>query len=259
MAEEAVLKRIMPNSIEAEQAVIGSMLIDQESISIASEIVTPEDFYNKQYGIIYEAMLELNNENKQVDIITLQNKLKEKDVPEELCSLDYMRDIVAAVPTSTHIRYYAGIVAEKSTQRKLIKASDEIANNCYEGKESLDFILDDAEKKIFDMVQRRSFDDFIPIDKVVLSAVERIEAAYRAGGTVTGIPTGFIDLDFMTSGLQPADLILIAARPSMGKTAFALNIAQHMAFKQNKSVAIFSLEMSKEQLINRLFALEGNI
>ncbi|MCR4755047.1 MAG: replicative DNA helicase [Lachnospiraceae bacterium] len=259
MAEEAVIKRIMPNSIEAEQAVIGSMLIDQESISIASEIVTPDDFYNRQYGIIYEAMLELNNENKQVDIVTLQNKLKEKDVPEDLCSLDYMRDIVAAVPTSTHIRYYAGIVAEKSTLRKLIKASDEIENNCYEGKESMDYILDDAEKKIFDMVQRRSFDDFVPIDKVVLSAVERIEAAYRSGGTVTGIPTGFIDLDFMTSGLQPADLILIAARPSMGKTAFALNIAQHMAFKQNKSVAIFSLEMSKEQLINRLFALEGNI
>lgn len=259
MAEEAVLKRILPSSIEAEQAVIGSMLIDQESISIASEIVTPEDFYNKQYGIIYEAMLELNNENKQVDIVTLQNKLKEKDVSEDLCSLDYMRDIVAAVPTSTHIRYYAGIVAEKSTLRKLIKASDEIENNCYDGKESLDFILDDAEKKIFDMVQRRSFDDFTPIDKVVLSAVERIEAAYRAGGAVTGIPTGFIDLDFMTSGLQPADLILIAARPSMGKTAFALNIAQYMAFKQNKSVAIFSLEMSKEQLINRLFALEGNI
>ncbi len=259
MAEEAILRRTMPSSIEAEQAVIGSMLIDQESIAIASEIVSPEDFYNRQYGIIYEAMLELNNENKQVDIVTLQNKLKEKDVPEELRNLDYMRDIIAAVPTSTHIRYYAGIVAEKSTLRRLIKASDDIENNCYEGKESLDYILDDAEKKIFEMVQRRNFEDFVPIDKVVLNAVERIEAAYRAGGNVTGIPTGFIDLDYKTSGMQPADLILIAARPSMGKTAFVLNIAQHMAFKQDKSVAIFSLEMSKEQLINRLFALEGNI
>ncbi len=259
MAEEAILRRTMPSSIEAEQAVIGSMLIDQESIAIASEIVAPEDFYSRQYGIIYEAMLELNNENKQVDVVTLQNKLKEKDVPEELRNLEYMRDIIAAVPTSTHIRYYAGIVAEKSTLRRLIKASDDIENNCYEGKESLDYILDDAEKKIFEMVQRRNFEDFVPIDKVVLNAVERIEAAYRAGGNVTGIPTGFIDLDYKTSGMQPADLILIAARPSMGKTAFVLNIAQHMAFKQDKSVAIFSLEMSKEQLINRLFALEGNI
>ncbi len=259
MAEEAILRRTLPNSIEAEQAVIGSMLIDQESISIAAEIVTPDDFYNRQYGIIYEAMLELNNEHKQVDIVTLQNKLKEKDVPEELSSLDYMRDIVAAVPTSTHIKYYAGIVAEKSTLRRLIKASDEIENNCYDGKESLDFILDDAEKKVFEMVQRRNFEDFVPIDQVVLNAVSRIEAAYKAGGNVTGIPTGFIDLDYKTSGLQPAELILIAARPSMGKTAFVLNIAQHMAFRQNKSVAIFSLEMSKEQLINRLIALEGNI
>ncbi|MBR5361037.1 MAG: replicative DNA helicase, partial [Lachnospiraceae bacterium] len=259
MAEEAILRRTLPNSIEAEQAVIGSMLIDQESISIAAELVTPDDFYNRQYGIIYEAMLELNNEHKQVDIVTLQNKLKEKDVPEELSSLDYMRDIVAAVPTSTHIKYYAGIVAEKSTLRRLIKASDEIENNCYDGKESLDFILDDAEKKVFEMVQRRNFEDFVPIDQVVLNAVSRIEAAYKAGGNVTGIPTGFIDLDYKTSGLQPAELILIAARPSMGKTAFVLNIAQHMAFRQNKSVAIFSLEMSKEQLINRLIALEGNI
>lgn len=259
MAEEAILRRTLPNSTEAEQAVIGSMLIDQESIAIASEIVNPEDFYNRQYGIVYEAMLELNNEHKQVDIITLQNKLKEKDVPEELSSLDYMRDIVAAVPTSTHIRYYAGIVAEKSTLRRLIKASDEIENNCYDAKDSIDNILDDAEKRIFEMVQRRNFEDFVPIDRVVLSAVERIEAAYRAGGNVTGIPTGFIDLDYMTSGMQPSDLVLIAARPSMGKTAFALNIAQHMVFRQHKSVAVFSLEMSKEQLINRLFALEGNI
>ncbi len=259
MAEEGVLRRTMPSSVEAEQAVIGSILIDQESISTASEIVTPEDFYNRQYSTVYEAMLDLNREGKQIDIVTLQNKLREKEVPEELCSLDHMRDIIAAVPTSTHIRYYAGIVAEKSTLRKLIKASEEIESNCYEGKEGLDTILDDAEKKIFDMVQRKATDDFVPIDQVVLSAVERIEAAYRTGGTITGLATGFTDLDYMTSGLQPSDLVLIAARPSMGKTAFALNIAQYMAFRKNKSVAVFSLEMSKEQLINRMIAMEGNI
>ena len=259
MAEESILRRVLPNSIEAEQAVIGSMLIDQEAITVASEIVNPDDFYNKQYGILYEAMLELNNESKQVDIVTLQDRLKEKDVPADVCNLEYMRDIIAAVPTSANIRYYAGIVAEKSTLRKLIKLTGEIENNCYDGKENLEYILDDTEKRVFELVQKRNTDDFMPIDQVVLDAVARIEAAYRAGGSVTGIPTGFIDLDYMTSGLHPSELILIAARPAMGKTAFVLNIAQHMAFKQNKSVAIFSLEMGKEQLINRLFALEGNI
>ncbi len=259
MAEESMLKRIMPNSIEAEQAVIGSMLIDQEAIVIASEIVQVEDFYNRQYGILYEAMLELNNERKQVDIITLMDRIKEKDVPEDIVNLEYMRDIIAAVPTSANIRYYAGIVAEKATLRRLIRVAGEIENNCYDGKENIEYILDDTEKKVFDLVQRRNTEDFEPIDKAVIHAVEAIEAAFRAGGSITGIPTGFIDLDYMTSGLHGSELILIAARPAMGKTAFVLNIAQHMAFKQKKSVAIFSLEMGKEQLINRLFALEGNI
>ncbi len=259
MAEEDVLRRTMPHSVEAEQAVIGSILIDQEALDAASDIVSPEDFYNRQYGMIYEAMLDLNREKKQVDIVTLQDKLKEKEVPEELRSLDYIRDIVAAVPTSTHIKYYAGIVAEKATLRRLIKASQEIETSCFEAKEPMSDIMEEAQKKIFDMVQKRTSDELMPIDKIVLSAVAKIEAAYRAGGTITGVPTGFIDLDAMTSGLQPSDMVLIAARPSMGKTAFALNIAQYMAFRKNKTVAIFSLEMSKEQLINRLIALEGNI
>ncbi|MCR4651922.1 MAG: replicative DNA helicase [Lachnospiraceae bacterium] len=259
MAEEAILKRTLPNSIEAEQAVIGSMLIDQEAITVASEIVNPEDFYNRQYGIIYECMIELSNAGKQVDPITLQNKLREKQVPAEVCSVEYMAEIVNAVPTSAHIRYYAGIVAEKSLLRKLIKLTGEIENNCYEGTKDIEIILDDTEKSVFELVQKRNTSDFVPIDQVVLNAIERIQAAYKAGGTVTGIPTGFVDLDYMTSGMQPSDLVLIAARPSMGKTAFVLNLAQHMAFKAHKHVAIFSLEMSKEQLVNRLFALEGNI
>lgn len=259
MAEEQLLRRVLPNSIEAEQAVIGSMLIDQDAITIASEIVFPEDFYNKQYGALYEAMLELYKEGKSVDVVTLQDRLKEKDVPDEVASLEYIGDIVAAVPTATHIRYYAGIVAEKSTLRKLIRLTGEIENNCYEGKENIEYILNDTEKRVFEIVQKRNSEDFTPISEVVLNAVEKIEAAYRSGGDVTGIPTGFLDLDFMTSGMQPSDLVLIAARPSMGKTAFVLNLAQHMAFKSHKSVAIFSLEMSKEQLVNRLFALEGNI
>ena len=259
MAEEAIIKRVMPSSLEAEQAVIGSILINQEAITTASEIVNPEDFYNKQYGILFEAMIELNKARKQVDVVTLMDKLKEKDVPQEVLNFEYLRDIIAAVPTSQHVNHYAAIVAEKALLRRLIKTTEEIENNCFEGKESLEYILDDTEKKVYNIVQRRGSDEFEPIDKAVIRAVEGIEAAYRAGGSITGIPTGFIDLDFMTSGFHGSELILIAARPAMGKTAFVLNIAQHMAFRKNKSVAIFSLEMGKEQLLNRLFALEGNI
>ncbi len=259
MAEESILKRILPNSIEAEQAVIGSMLIDSEAIMIASEIVNPEDFYNRQYGIIYEGMLELNRERKNVDFITLSDRLKEKEVPAEVVSIESLRDIVTAVPTSANIRYYAGIVSEKATLRRLIKAAGEIENNCYEGKENIEYILNDTEKKIFDLVQRRNTEEFENFHEVVMRTMRGIETAFNAGGTVTGLSTGFLDLDYMTSGLHGSELILIAARPAMGKTAFVLNVAQHMAIKDKKNVAIFSLEMGKEQLVSRLFALEANV
>ena len=258
-AEEALLKRVLPHSIEAEQSVIGSMILDREAITIASELIFPEDFYNKQYGVLFESMVELNDEGKPVDLVTLQNKLKEKDVPPEVSSLEFIRDIITAVPTSANVRYYARIVAEKSTLRKLIRTVGEIENDCYAGKESLEVILEDTEKKVFDLVQRRNSGEHVPIRKVVMNALQRIEAASKSTGSVTGVATGFFDLDVMTSGMQPADLVLIAARPSMGKTAFVLNIAQHAAFKLNKSVAIFSLEMSKEQLVNRLFSLESRV
>ncbi len=258
-AEEALLKRVLPHSIEAEQSVIGSMILDREAITIASELIFPEDFYNKQYGVLFESMVELNDEGKPVDLVTLQNKLKEKDVPPEVSSLEFIRDIITAVPTSANVRYYARIVAEKSTLRKLIRTIGEIENDCYAGKESLEVILEDTEKKVFDLVQRRNTGDHVPIRKVVMNALQRIEAASKSTGSVTGVATGFFDLDVMTSGMQPADLVLIAARPSMGKTAFVLNIAQHAAFKLNKSVAIFSLEMSKEQLVNRMFSLESSV
>ena len=254
-----MLKRVLPHSIEAEQSVIGSMILDREAITIASELIFPEDFYNKQYGVLFESMVELNDEGKPVDLVTLQNKLKEKDVPPEVSSLEFIRDIITAVPTSANVRYYARIVAEKSTLRKLIRTIGEIENDCYAGKESLEVILEDTEKKVFDLVQRRNTGDHVPIRKVVMNALQRIEAASKSTGSVTGVATGFFDLDVMTSGMQPADLVLIAARPSMGKTAFVLNIAQHAAFKLNKSVAIFSLEMSKEQLVNRMFSLESSV
>ncbi len=257
--DENVLKRILPHSVEAEQSVIGSMIMDRDAIVVASEQITGEDFYNRQYGVLFETMVELNNEGKPVDLVTLQDRLREKDVPPEVSSLEFVRDLITAVPTSANIKYYAAIVAEKATLRRLIRLNEEIANTCYAGRESLEFILEDTEKRVFQLVQKRSGNDFTPIRTVVMNAMDRIEAASRSKGYVTGVATGFTDLDYRTAGLQPSDLVLIAARPSMGKTAFALNIAQHVAFKQKKSVVIFSLEMSKEQLINRMFSLESNV
>ena len=258
-ADEAILKRVLPHSIEAEQSVIGSMIMDREAIVVASEIITGEDFYNRQYGVLFETMVELNDSGRPVDLVTLQDKLREKDVPPEISSLEFIRDLITAVPTSANVKYYAGIVAEKSTLRKLIRLNEEIANTCYAGKEGLEEILETTEKKVFDLVQRRNTGDFVPIRQVVMNAMDRIEKASRNKGNVTGIPTGFIDLDYKTAGLQPSDLILIAARPSMGKTAFVLNIAQNVAFKQGMTVAMFSLEMSKEQFVNRLFSLESKV
>ena len=239
--EEALMKRILPHSMEAEQSVIGSMIMSRDAIIEASEIITGADFYQQQYGVVFEAMVELHDEGKAVDLVTLQERLKEKDLPPEISSMEFVR------------------VAEKSMLRKLIKTTEEISNACYLGKEKTQDILEITEKKIFDLVQNRGSQEFVPIRQVVLNAIEKIEKASRNQGSVTGIPTGFIDLDYKTSGFQPSDLILVAARPSMGKTAFVLNIAQYMAFHDNVTVAVFSLEMSKEQLVNRLLALESKV
>ena len=257
--EEALMKRILPHSTEAEQSVIGSMIMSRDAIIEASEIITGADFYQQQYGIVFEAMIELNDEGKAVDLVTLQERLKEKDLPPEISSMEFVRDLLSAVPTSANVKYYAEIVAEKSMLRKLIKTTEEISNACYLGKEKTQDILETTEKKIFDLVQNRGSQEFVPIRQVVLNAIEKIEKASRNQGSVTGIPTGFIDLDYKTSGFQPSDLILVAARPSMGKTAFVLNIAQYMAFRNDVTAAIFSLEMSKEQLVNRLLALESKV
>ncbi|MBP5151957.1 MAG: replicative DNA helicase, partial [Lachnospiraceae bacterium] len=258
MAEEWQ-NRVLPHSIEAEKSVLGSMLIDKDAITVVSEILLGEDFYTKQNQILYDAMVELNNEGKPVDPITLKNKLTEKNIPEEIASLDFIRDMLNAVPTSAHAKYYAGIVAEKATLRKLIKVMEGIENNCYVQSDSVDTILEETEKQVFKVVQKRNAGDYVPISTVVNNALDKISIAARNKGAVTGIATGFTDLDYKTAGMQPSDLILIAARPSMGKTAFALNIVQNVALKQHKTIAMFSLEMSKEQLVNRLFSLQSGV
>ena len=258
MAEEWQ-KRILPNSTDAEKSVIGSMLMDRDAITTASEILTGDDFYVKQNQILFETMVELHNEGKPVDLVTLQNRLKEKDIPPEITAMEFVRELLEATPTSANVKYYAQIVAEKSTLRKLIKVCEETSSNCYAGSDNLETILNNVEKDVFNVTQRRDSGEFVPIRQIVVNALNKIATASRNTGTVTGIATGFTDLDYDTSGFQPSDLILIAARPSMGKTAFALNIAEYMAFRNNVTAAIFSLEMSKEQLVNRLFAMESHV
>ena len=258
--DENVIKRIMPHSLEAEQSVIGSMFIDAEAIAAATEQISGEDFYNRQYGVVFDTIVELNNEGKPIDFVTLQDRLRSKeDVPPEVSGLDFLTNLIAAVPTSANIKYYAGIVAEKATLRRLIRTNEEIANTCYSGKESLDTILESTESKINEVVQKKNVKEFVPIRTVVMNAMDKIEKASKLHGTVTGIATGFIDLDYRTAGMQPSDLVLIAARPSMGKTAFVLNIAHHLAVMKHIPVGFFSLEMSKEQLASRILAVDAMV
>ena len=258
--DEALIKRVPPHSIEAEQSVVGAMLMDRDAITVAAEIICGDDFYQKAYGVIFDSVVELFNEGKPVDLITLQNRLREKAVPEEISSLEFVRDLVTAVPTSANVKYYAEIVSEKATLRRLIKMNEAIADECYQGQEPLEAILERTEKQVFELVQNRGGNgEYVPIKQVVLNALEKIEKASKSKGTVTGIPTGFIDLDYKTSGLQPSDLILIAARPSMGKTAFVLNLAQYMCVRNHVPTAIFSLEMSKDQLVNRILSMESKV
>ena len=257
--DETIIKRIMPSSLEAEQSVIGSMIMDKDAIISASEILIKEDFYYQQYGTLFETITEQFQAGQPEDLDTLQDKIKEKNVPKLIQCVKFIRELITSVPTSANIKYYANIVKENAMKRKLIRVTEEIENECYAGKESIDSIFDKTEHDVFALLSTRQTGDYVPIRQVVMNALEKIEKASQQEGTVTGIPTGFVDLDYRTAGLQPSDLILVAARPSMGKTAFVLNIAQYTAFHQNLAVAIFSLEMSKEQLVNRMFSLESRV
>ena len=257
--DEAIIKRVMPSSVEAEQSVIGAMLMDREAIMSATEILHPEDFYYHQYGVMFEAMAELHNEGRPVDLVTLQDRLKEKNVAPEVYSIEMVRELLNAVPTSANVKSYAQIVHDKAVLRRLIQTNEQIINECYAGTQSVDEILGDTETKVFNLLKDSNATENVPIRQIALDVLGKIEAAAKNKSPITGVPSGFVDLDYKTSGFQPSDMILIAARPSMGKTAFVLNIAQHVAFKKNYSVAIFSLEMSKEQLVNRLFAQESRV
>ncbi len=257
--EEQLIKRVMPHNAEAEQAVIGCMLLNKDAIIAATEIITAEDFYQQQYAVVFETITELFNEGKAVDMVTLADRLREKDVPPEVGTLDFFRDAIAAVSISARVTDYANIVYEKSMLRKLIKVNEDIASKCYLGRDRLDDILENTETEIFDVLQKRTTKTFTPIDVIMSDVIDTIDKASRSNNSVTGLATGFRDLDIKTSGLQKSDLVLIAARPSMGKTAFVLNLAQQISIKQKRVTAIFSLEMSKEQLVTRLLSMQSGI
>ncbi|NLY43776.1 MAG: replicative DNA helicase [Clostridiaceae bacterium] len=251
--------KIPPYSIEAEQSVLGAMLIDKEAIAVVVESLKKEDFYREDHKEIYDAMLDLFHRNQPVDLITLTEQLKLRGTLEAVGGIEYLTSIVTAIPTTANVKYYARIVEEKSILRNLIKASIDIANMSYEAADEVTYIMDQAEKKIFDVLQRRNNQGFSSIKDVLIESFDKLEELYKNKGKIVGVPTGFTDLDRKTAGLHPSDLILIAARPAMGKTSFALNIAQYAAIHAKVPVAIFSLEMSKEQLVNRMLWSEALI
>lgn len=257
--DEALVKRIMPHSVEAEQAVIGSMLMDNEAVAAASDMLIKEDFYTGQYGILFEAIAQLHAEGKPADLIQVQERVKQNGAPPEISGMEFLRDILTSVPTSANIRHYAKIVKDKATMRRLIKAAQDIEESCYGGRDELEDVLFNAEKNVNAITQTGGSGEFQPIGEVVIEALDRMQAASSAGGKITGIATGFTDLDYKMAGLQNSDLILIAARPSVGKTAFALNIAHNVSVKHDITTAIFSLEMSKLQLVNRIISMESKV
>lgn len=254
-----MLDRIPPQNIEAEQAVLGAMLIEREAISKVAEFLRPEDCYREAHRLIYNAMLELFNKNDAVDMVTVIEFLRKGDKLEAAGGISYITSLANSVPTAANVLYHARIVEEKALLRQLINAATNIATLGYEGSQEVASILDTAEKTILSVSTRRLGGEFTPIKSIIFDAFTKIEQLYASKGSITGLSTGFKDLDRLTSGLQPSDLILIAARPSMGKTAFVLNIAQHIGIKEKKAVAFFSLEMSKEQLVQRMLCAESTI
>ncbi|MBQ1641069.1 MAG: replicative DNA helicase [Lachnospiraceae bacterium] len=258
--DQVTVTRTMPNSLEAEQSVIGSMLMDKDAIIAAMESLQGDDFFHQSYGMLFDTIIEVYNAGEDaMDPVVLTNKLREKNAPAEISDVNFLLSLMEHVPTSINIKSYCDIVSQKAMLRKIIRMSQSIENDCYKDDEPVSDVMDRIEKEFLALLQNRGVGDFVPIRQVVLNALEKIASAAKMQGSVTGIPTGFTDLDYKMAGLQPSDLILLAARPSMGKTAVVLNIAQHVAFHENKCTAIFSLEMSKEQLVNRLFSLESRV
>lgn len=253
------MERMPPASVEAEQAVLAAMLLKEGALAIATEELTADDFYRETHRLIFEAMLEIKERTEPVDLVTLTEQLKKRDKLAKIGGIPALTLIVNSVPTAANIKYHAHIVREKAQLRALINAATEIASAAYEEADDVENIVDSAEKLILAVGAGKRSRDFTPLQEILLATLEQIDERYNNKGGLTGLPTGFSELDHLTAGLQKSDLILVAARPSMGKTAFTLNIAAHIALRKKEPVAFFSLEMSKEQLVQRLLCSEGCI
>ena len=251
--------RSLPQSVEAEQSVIGSMIIDKNAIAKVLEGLEEEDFYRDAHKVIYKTILEMFRNDIAVDLLTLLEYLKSTDMLERAGGVTYITELSSSVPTTANLSAYIKIVSDKSTLRKLIKASTAIIEESYNNQSQVENVVDIAEKKIFNIAEKRTTKDFEPLSDVLERGFAQIERLFNNKGEITGVGSGFTDLDAKTSGFQSGDMILIAARPSMGKTTFALNIAEHAALREHKSVVIFSLEMSKEQLAYKLLCSEANV
>jgi len=252
-------ERIPPQSIEAEQAVLGAVFLDPSALTLASEILIPEDFYRAAHQKIFHAMLRVADKGEPVDLVTVTAELADTQQLEEVGGVSYLSELADSVPTAANVEYYARIVEEKSILRRLIRTATSIAQDGYTREDEVDVLLDEAERKIMEISQRKHSGTFQNIKDVLVQTYDNIEMLHNRKGEVTGIPTGFTELDRMTAGFQRSDFIIVAARPSVGKTAFALNIAQNVATKTDENVAIFSLEMSAQQLVMRMLCAEGNI
>ncbi|MCC0697393.1 replicative DNA helicase [Clostridioides sp. ES-S-0048-02] len=253
------MTRIPPHSVESEQSILGSILLDKDAIITVTETIRPDDFYKEAHKIIYECMITLSNKGEPIDLITLTEELRKQGHLNDIGGISYITSLSTIVPTTSNVKYYADIVKEKSVLRKLIKASNEIINLGYSGATEIEDVLEQAEKRIFDISQEKTSDDFKSINLVLMDAYDMIEKLYTNKSDVTGITTGFKDLNKKINGLQRTDLILVAARPAMGKTAFSLNLVQNAALKGDASVAVFSLEMSKEQLVQRMLSSQSSV
>ena len=253
------LGRVPPHDIEAEQAVIGSMLTDKDAVISAMEVLKKEDFYREDNQVIYEAILNLNSKGEPVDIITVKAELESMGMFEKVGGLEYITELPERVPTTANAEKYIKIVSEKATLRELIRTANEIIDLGYDPTEDLNDIMEGAEKRIFNVMQGKNQKGYEQIKDVLVENFTKLEELYNRKQHITGVPTGFVELDYKTAGLHGSDLVLIAARPAMGKTAIALNIATHAAVKAKVPVAVFSLEMSKEQLVNRILCSESMV
>lgn len=252
--------QLPPQNIEVEQSILGAILLENEALPRSLEILRDESFfYRDSHRKIFAAIIDLFEKNQPVDVMTLNEQLKKKNQLEEVGGLDYLASLVASTPTAANIQYHSKIVKEKAILRKLISTSTEIHNRCYEDTEDIDELLDYAEKQIFDISENKISPSFVNISQVVNESFITIEKLFERKELVTGLPTGFTDFDNKTAGLHPSDLIIVAGRPSMGKTAFCMNIAAHIGVNKKKTIAIFSLEMSREQLVIRMLCSEARI